>query len=311
MIATITLNASIDKFYELSSPLNLNQVNRVTTLKNTAGGKGLNAARAVFACNESIIASGLKGGYNGQLLCKLLDEDGITHKFATTQNETRCCINAVDSTGSSTEILEPGAFVSKPEYQEFLDIYDQILDSVSVVTLNGSLPKGLDVQTTYADLIKRAHNKGVFCILDTSGDCLKHAVAAKPDMIKPNSDEIAQLLNTSVSSIDDVIERAKQLHADGILYVVVSLGKDGALMVCESGVYRGYPAKITVKNPVGAGDTLVGTFAVGIKNKREDSEVLRFAMACASANCLSEKTGSFEMDAARELYEQTIVEKIG
>lgn len=309
MIVTVTLNASIDKAYRLSSPLMHGSVMRVSECIDNAGGKGLNAARAVATCGEEVLATGIVGGYNGQLLCSLLDADGIPHDFAHAEQETRCCVNVLEPDGNSTEFLEPGRAVND---QELLQAHDKVLElaqKADVVTLDGSLPAGVPVDY-YATLVRDIRALGTPVILDTSGERLARAIDAKPTMIKPNADEIGQILGRTISSIDEVVTAACELNRRGIKQVVVSLGKDGAVMAADDGVFRGRAPEIKVVNPVGAGDTMVGAFAVAMARGLEPAEQLRFAMACASANCLSPSTGHFEMDVAERLLASTSVERI-
>lgn len=95
MITTVTLNASIDKAYVMDKPIQNGTVMRVSKCHNTAGGKGLNVARAIKTCGEDVLATGLVGGYNGRYLERLLEEDGVAHQFGKIQGETRSCISNV------------------------------------------------------------------------------------------------------------------------------------------------------------------------------------------------------------------------
>ncbi len=148
-------------------------------------------------------------------------------------------------------------------------------------------------------------------ILDTSGASLTCGIEAAPDMVKPNTDEIAQILGHEVASIEEAAHAAQELHEKkGIAYVVVSLGGDGSVMACDEGIFRGHAPKIEVVNPVGAGDTLVGCFAVALARKLPAPECLRFAMSRATANCLSPSTGRFDPDVASSLMEKTAVEAL-
>lgn len=309
MILTVTLNTSIDKAYRISSELVKGTVMRVTECIDNAGGKGLNASRAVATCEEDVLATGFVGGNNGRLLCELLDKDGIPHDFVSVATETRCCINVLEPDGNSTEFLEPGRAVSEAELQAFEEKLFELAHKADVVTMSGSIPAGLE-QDTYARLVSKIKELGKPCILDTSGAVLERSLEAAPTMVKPNTDEIAQILGRPVSGIEEVAQAAAELHAKGIAQVVVSLGGDGALMACDSGIWRGRAPKIEVVNPVGAGDTMVGAFAAAMSKGMEAPEQLRFAMACATANCLSASTGHFDLAVAQELLEQTVVEKL-
>ena len=309
MISTVTLNSSIDKAYQLACPLVDGTVMRVATCIDNAGGKGLNAARAIATCGEKILATGFVGGNNGRLLCDLLDADGIEHDFVEVASETRCCINVLDQEGVSTEFLEPGREVTAADVAAISEKVSQIAQVADVVTFNGSVPAGM-AKDAYVDLIGRVKAVGKPCILDTSGELLMRGIEALPTMVKPNTDEIGQILGRTVESIDEVYAAAQELHERGISQVVVSLGGDGAVMACDEGLFRGRAPKIEVVNPVGAGDTMVGAFAVGMARGMSAPDQLAYAMSCASANCLSASTGHFAMEDAQRLLAGTVVEKV-
>ena len=310
MIACVTLNASIDKAYRLGHEIELGHVSRVAQVLDSDGGKGLNAARAVAASGEEVLATGFVGGNNGRYLLDLLAKDGIAEDFVQVATETRCCVNLLEPDGRSTEFNEPGRPVTAEEFETLRRKLQEIAEKTDVVTLNGSLPAGLP-KDAYATLIEDIHAAGTPVILDTSGASLTCGIEAAPDMVKPNTDEIAQILGHEVASIKEAAHAAQELHEKkGIAYVVVSLGGDGSVMACGEGVFRGRAPKIEVVNPVGAGDTLVGCFAVALARKLPAPECLRFAMSRATANCLSPSTGRFDPDIASSLMEKTTVEAL-
>ena len=311
MITTVTLNASIDKMYRLACDFETGTVMRVTEVSNSAGGKGLNSARAVAACGEQVCATGFVGGHNGDALCELAEADGIPCAFVRVAAETRCCINAIDAAGISTELLEPGRAVTDGEVAQMETKMAELAAASDAVTISGSAPAGCpaDVYRRLVSIVKQA---GKPVILDTSGALLTESLSAAPTMIKPNTDEIQVILGHKPQGAQEVSRAAVELREKyGIEQVVVSLGSDGAIMACTDGVFHVHPAKIQCVNPVGAGDTMVGAFAVAMSRGMEPAEQLRFASACATANCLTPYTGRFEMDTAERLVAETTVEKIG
>lgn len=309
MISTVTLNTSIDKAYQLACPLVDGTVMRVATCIDNAGGKGLNAARAVATCGEKILATGFVGGNNGRLLCELLDADGIEHDFVQVASETRCCINVLDPEGVSTEFLEPGRPVSEAEVAAVKEKVAEVAARADVVTFNGSAPAGAG-EDIYRELVGIVRAAGKPAILDTSGALLTGSLPARPTMIKPNTDEICAILGRKPESIDEIVAAAREVHErHGIEKVVVSLGGDGSVMACDEGVFRGRAPRIDVVNPVGSGDTMVGAFAVAMSRGMAVADQLAYAMACASANCLTASTGHFDMAVAEELRAATTVEK--
>ena len=310
MIATVTLNTSIDKAYQLACPLVDGTVMRVENCIDNAGGKGLNAARAVATCGERVVATGFAGGNNGRLLCELLDADGIEHDFVHIKSETRCCVNVLEPDGRSTEFLEPGRPVSGEEVAAVRAKVAEIAADADVVTFNGSVPAGAGANI-YRELVGAVRAAGKPAILDTSGTLLVNSLEARPTMIKPNTDEIQAILGRKPESLDEIIAAAREVHEKcSIERVVVSLGGDGAVMACAEGVFRGRAPKIEVVNPVGSGDTMVGAFAVAMARGMALEDQLAYAMSCASANCLSASTGHFDMEVAEGLRAGTSVEKV-
>ena len=300
MITTVTLNASIDKAYYMEKIIENGTVMRVAAVRNTAGGKGLNVARNVKLCGEKVHATGLVGGYNGKYLESLLKKDEITYEFEHIKGETRSCINILDPKYRSTEYLEPGCEVSEEEEESFLAHFPEIIKDSDVVTLSGSVPKGISKEI-YRKLVELAKESGKQVILDTSGELLEHGMEGRPSMVKPNQDELELLFHTKIESREQVISYAKEIHAKGIPYVVISLGGEGALLVCDKGVFQGIPPKVEVENTVGCGDSMVAAFAVAFSRKYEPKEALAYAVSVATANAMSPNTGDFDPAVSEEL----------
>lgn len=306
MIVTVTPNTSIDKAYQLDSPLAVGKVQRAVTYTNTAGGKGLNAARAVKAAGADILASGFVGGHNGAYLESLLDADNIAHDFVRANIETRSCINILDSNLVSTEVLEGGCEVNAQDAEKLTAKVAELAKKADVITFNGSLPKGM-AKDAYVPLIEAVKAAGKPCILDTSGESLLAGAKALPTVMKPNEDELAQLTGEATEDEEAILSAAQKLHKSGVDTVIISLGAKGAVMVCHEGVFKGIPPAIQVVNPVGAGDTVVGVFAAAMARGVSRKESLKMALASATANCLTPKTGSFDPETAREIAQKTEV----
>lgn len=307
MITTITLNASVDKAYHMESPLRNGTVMRVAQCRNSAGGKGLNVARIVRLCGETVQASGLVGGHNGAYLESMLDADGIPHCFGKVSGETRSCINILDPQFGSTEYLEPGCTVTELEEQYFVqEVFPKVIADSAIVTLSGSVPQGMS-RDIYAKLIRAAKAQGKQVLLDTSGALLKDSLCAQPTMIKPNQDEIEALFGIKIEGMEQVKEYAVKLYEMGIPYVVISLGGDGAMLVCAEGIYQAVPPKVKVVNTVGCGDSMVGAFAVALARQLPPQEALRYAAAVGTANALSPNTGDFDPELLPVLLDQTAI----
>lgn len=308
MITAVTLNTSIDKAYQVEDVIK-GTVMRVKSCNNTAGGKGLNVARVIRICGEEILATGFCGGHAGALLEEMLDKAGIAYDFVHTAKETRNCLNILSQDGVSTEFLEPGEPVSEEEISAFLKKYESIVGKSNVITLSGSIPQGVPADI-YAALIRIAKDKKRTVILDTSGAALTEGIKALPDMIKPNADEIETLLGISITNRDDIIRGAVRLHDMGIPYVVVSLGKEGAVCVSGQGIQKAVPPAVNAINTVGCGDSMVAAFAVSFERGYSLKEALKYAVAVSAANTLTTTTGHYHPEDMRKIYNLIEVEAL-
>ena len=309
MILTVTLNTSIDKLY-LVDTVRPETVMRVKEVHNTAGGKGLNVSRVAAGLGEPVTAMGFTGGFNGQYLESLVSGPLIRCAFTHVRGETRSCINCWDlSDGRSTEYLEPGEPVTPEEIGRFLADFDARLPEADVLAISGSVPQGVP-EDFYRELIRRGHSAGVPVLVDTSGSRLVAAVLEKPDLVKPNEDEITQLTGQRPSTREEAVDALVSLREGGIPFAVLSLGAEGALLACGEGVYHGKPPRIEPRNTVGCGDSMVAGFAVGFARGLPVTETFRTALAVSAANALSLFTGDFDPADYERLYPRVEIEKI-
>ena len=309
MIATVTLNASVDKLY-LVEALHPYEVSRVKKVNNTAGGKGLNVSRIISQAGEDVAAAGIIGGYNGMLFESLITQKNITKCFTRIEGETRCCVNLWDTSAQkSTEYLEPGFLVTPEDLERFVEDYVRVVKMSDAVCISGSTPPGTP-EDFCARLVCVAKDNGKPVLADVAGAQLKEAIKAKPTVVKPNNDEIEQLFPIDTSSIRQLAETAQTLHQSGIDIAAISIGKKGAVIACGGGVYHARPPEIQVVNTVGSGDSMVAGFAIGICRKYTMLETIRYAAALAAANTLTMEPGSFKMQDLERLLPEINIEKI-
>lgn len=309
MILTVTLNVSVDKAYKIKGAVCPGTVSRVDECRNTAGGKGLNVARIADLCGEDVLAAGFAGGFNGDYVKAMLCEDGIQSRFTKVKGESRSCINILAGDGTSTEFLEPGAPVEEEEWHRFLKDFEELVRESHVVTISGSAPRGLGADC-YQELIEIVKRQGKQVILDTSGEYLREGLKAKPTMIKPNQEELEDLLGVEIKNREDLILAGKKLVSQGIPYVVISLGAKGALMICEDRIYHGKPPELDAVNPVGCGDSMLGAFAAAFCQGKSDKEALAYAVAVSAANAMNPGTGRFRVKDMEEIHSKAEVEEI-
>ncbi|MDQ0973562.1 tagatose 6-phosphate kinase [Neobacillus niacini] len=295
MILAVTMNPSVDISYPLHE-FKLDTVNRVENVRKTAGGKGLNVARVIAQMEEEVLATGVLGGTIGDYIVQELNKSQIPNDFLKIEKESRNCI-AILHEGMQTEILESGPTLTNAEGTDFLEKYEDLLAKVSLVTISGSLPKGLPVDF-YQQMLAISQRKGIPVVLDSSGEPLRAALLhkEKPFAIKPNITELSQLLGVKVDSRISSLKQA--LDHDWfkeIEWIVVSMGGDGAFVRHGTEDYRVTLPKIDVVNPVGSGDAVVAGLAVALNRNQSVETVLKTAMTTGMLNTMEAGTGSINM----------------
>ena len=292
MILTVTLNPTVDKTYEVEK-LIPGEAIRVKENRQAAAGKGIQVAKVAKLLGEEVSATGFIGGHNGEYIKKFLEKAGIFADFVLVEGETRTCVNVKDlSSGRTTELLEQGAPVLEPQQKEFLERYKKLLCGCEIVTICGSMPSGID-KNFYPDLIKLAKDVGKTVLFDSSGELLVAGIKAKPDVIKPNRDELMELIGRKISTKEEIVAAASEIQSSGVANVIVSLGGDGAIFVTTDGVFQGTTPNIPIVNTVGCGDSLVAGFAAGTARGLPTPEKIKLAMAVSTANALHKETGFF------------------
>lgn len=310
MIVTVTMNPSVDISYPLDT-LKLDDVNRVENVSKTAGEKGLNVSRVIKQMDGDLIASGILGGSLGAYIIDQLNEEGVPNRFLEIEKESRNCI-AILHEGKQTEVLESGPTLDDGEGEEYLKLFEKLIEDAEVVTMSGSLPKGLP-SNYYQKLLEISHSKDVKVLVDTSGEALKQALLGeeKPFLIKPNTDELNALLEQEVTSDIHVLRDAlNDSLFEGIEAIVVSMGEDGAFAKIQGEFYKVSIPSIDVVNPVGSGDATIAGLALAINQELPWDEVLKTAMTTGMLNTMEDKTGHVNKDNFDTYYSQVKVEKI-
>jgi tagatose 6-phosphate kinase len=296
VILTVTLNTALDLTYRVRS-LRPRASHRVTDVLERPGGKGVNVARVLAALGHEVTVTGFTGGATGETVRALLAEvPGVTDALVPVAGATRRTIAVVDElAGDTTQLNEPGPQIAPAEWAAFLRAYDGLLSGASAVALCGSLPPGVPVGA-YAGLIRAARAAGVPVLLDTSGEPLRRGVAARPDIIKPNAEELAELTGSHEPSRATRDARRRGAHA-----VVASLGPQGLLALTPDGEWRAAPDAPVHGNPTGAGDSAVAGLLSGLVEHLPWPSRLTRAIALSTATVRAPAAGEFDRVAYEEL----------
>lgn len=309
MILTITANPSVDISYQLDR-LKLDGVTRTSQVKKDAGGKGIHVAFALKSQGAEVVNSGFVGGKLGEFIEESLEKKGLKSSFVKIEGETRNCI-AILHEGKQTEILEKGPVISKEDEENFLKALPEIAKDCDIINISGSLPQGLD-PSFYKKIISYGKRAGKFVSVDTSGKSLEEVVRAeeKPDLIKPNETEIAQVLGKDLESDQDLKEALSQEPFSKIPYIFLSQGAGGALVKIKDKFYKARVPKVDAVNPVGSGDSSLAGALYGIENKESDQEIIKRSMTCGVLNVLTEEIAILDMGQFDKYYEKIKVEEI-
>lgn len=297
---TITLNPAIDVSYHLEQFV-VDKGYRVENGHKTAGGKGLNVSRVLNILGEKPVCTGFLGGSNGEWIRTQLDKQQLQDQFLPIQGETRTCLAILDdSAGTQTELLEKGPTIEEKEATAFLSYFREALEQTKYVIASGSLPAGLPVDF-YCQLAQLAKERDVRFVLDTSGEVLRKGIEGQPFLIKPNDEELCAYANQSSLTIDEMIAVAKQLCTNGVGNVLLSLGKDGALLINEHQVIKASIPTVEAINPVGSGDSMLAGMTHALQQGKSLEDALAWACACGTANAMEAQTGFVQLNHVHDL----------
>jgi len=282
MIVTLTPNPSVDRTVSITE-LQRGEVQRATASRIDPGGKGVNISRALTAHKARTLAVLPAGGPQGHLLAELLAEAGIEVTIVPIGGSIRANLALVEPDGTTTKINEPGPVLSASEIGALLAGAEATLrENPSWLVGSGSLPPGVD-DDLYAGLVRRCRDAGVRVAIDASGPALRHAVAAGPDLIKPNLDELEELVDRSLNTLGEVRTATVDLVTHGVATVVVSLGRHGALLVTPSVTAHAVSPISSPLSTVGAGDALLAGYLYATGSGSTPVDALRTGVAWGAA----------------------------
>ncbi|MCI2048376.1 MAG: 1-phosphofructokinase family hexose kinase [Lachnospiraceae bacterium] len=318
MIATVTMNPAIDKTMT-ARELIPGRVNRMTSLREYAGGKGINVTKVLRQMDEPVIGMGLLGGFTGQFIREYMEGKGVDCRYTKTAGLTRTTLNILSEDGYVTEILEPGAEVSPEELDRFLAMYRSSIADCSTVVLSSSLPAGVP-KDFYAGLIAIAKERGKRTVLDTSREALVEGIKACPFLIKPNVTELEYVVGRPLRTVTEIGGAIDALQKAGIAIAVVTRGSRGMMTVVNGRQGREILSvsvpDVHVVNTVGSGDVTVAVLSMelaeftGELTDRQIEHALLRAAAVSAANVTTMESGVVPQDMAERLMGQVKAERI-
>ena len=257
MIYTLTLNPAVDR--ELMVPaVEFDAVLRASASRVDFGGKGFNVSRMLKGLGRASVAMGFLGGRTGDLLQDGLGALGIATDFVRVPGETRTNISIVtENHAHYIKVNEKGPQVDEGHQEQLLRKIDTLAAPGDWWVLAGSLPPGVS-DGFYARIIRVLDAHGANAVLDTTGEALRLGCLERPFLVKPNAEEAAALTGQALDSPGAIARAAEAIRRMGARNVVVSLGKTGALLQSDEGARLAHSPRVQERNPIGAGDSMVG-----------------------------------------------------
>lgn len=284
-ILCVTPNAALDRTV-LVPRYRSGEVLRASEVITSAGGKGINVARAAAVLGGDAVCAGLLAGHTGRLTAELASREGLASVWTWIDGETRTTVILVDSdSGDATVVNEPGPTVSKADWDRLRSDVARAARRAEGVCICGSMPPGSPPEGL-AKLIEDVRSARRVVWVDTSGPALTEALACSPSGIKVNATELGDALDRSIADAYQAVAAAREIQRSGVSTVVVTLGADGAVMVAERGAWWARPPELRIVSAVGAGDAFFAGLVVGTLQDMPGVQALRFATAAGSASAL-------------------------
>ena len=290
MIKTVTLNPAVDKTVEIND-FKVGEVNRISSMRLDAGGKGINVAKTIKELGGSSIATGFLAGRNGDYIKNCLNRMLVSNDFLFVEGETRTNLKVVDRQNqTNTDINEPGLIEITEEDLSRLE--EKIFSDMSkddILVLSGSVPSNVPM-SIYREWTERANQSGIRVLLDADRELLEEGIKAKPYLVKPNLAELEILMNRKLNDKNEIVSAGRSLLHMGIKMAAISLGGDGAVFFHGEHAIYAEGIKVSVKSTVGAGDAMVAALAFAISRDDPFEKAVALSVAAGTANVASAGT---------------------
>lgn len=308
MILTLTPNPSLDLTYELDE-LFRGEVQRAGSVSVEAGGKGINVSRNLVANGADSRAVAPVGGPSGEQFLSLIEGVEIELIQVPVAGQVRMNVSLSEHDGVGTKINAAGPELSEGELDLLLDKTAEAANDATWLAVCGSLPSGAPTDI-YARVVSLARDAGCRTAVDSSGPPLAETLEEGPDLIKPNLEELAELVGRDLVTFGDVLEAGKEVRARGVGAVLVSLGADGAVLLDEEGTLHADTPPFTPRSTVGAGDSLLAGYLFAAEDR--ESALVESVAWGAAATRLPGSRGPTPEDLDREavsLHEEFDMER--
>ncbi len=307
-ILTLTVNPAVDRIVTVDRLVFEDRAYILSTTE-TAGGRGINAARVLTSLGASVIAITPSGGEGGRKFEEQLRLDGFGKEIVKTRKNIRTNLTISDRQGLSVKLNERGDALTQPELNRILKAVEKLLPGASWLMLCGSLPPGVDSHF-FTKLIKLAAKHDVQTLLDTDGDALLYGIEAEPTIVKPNQSEAERLLNRALITRSNSIDAVRHIKAMGAKYAVLSLGSRGVVAASSEEVLEVVPPRVEALSPIGAGDAAAAAIVWALDRGESFRDALRWGVSAGTASSMLPGISLASLDQIKEIYPQTQVTRV-
>lgn len=309
MIYTVTLNPAVDRELTVGD-IAFDTVLRATEWRVDCGGKGFNVARMLKSLGGASVALGFAAGKSGEMLEDKLQSLGIETDFIWVKGETRTNVSIVSAeNGQYVKVNEPGPTITEDDLAQLAKKIGNRTRAGDWWVLAGSLPPGVPT-TYYTELIAIIQSEGAKVFLDTSDEALRQNCGAKPLLVKPNDEEAHELTGLPVGTKEEIAAVGRAISAMGPTSVVISLGKEGAVLVAENKAWLAASPKIIAANPIGAGDSMVAGIVWGLSQGDSMQDALCKGIACGAATASRKGTSVGTREQVDKLLSQVKLSEV-
>ena len=307
MILTVCMSPSIDVTIELDS-LNVGRTNVVKSKSIAFGGKALNVAIGVSRLGGEAYTTGIMYNENGYNFENILNKEGIPFTFIWNKGRVRENYKFIDNRSMLTEVNDVGAAVSKDKLNEVLSLVRNLSEKSDVTVLSGGLPRDVD-DDYYGDLASAVSARSMK-IVDTKGLRMFSALNVGVDLVKPNLEELENTICRPIESKEDMLNGCYELLNRGAKRVLLSLGKQGAVITDGTKNYYCKSLNVAMNSTVGAGDGMVSAAAIMLEQGAPLQEVLRSGVAAGTATVMNIEDLSFTKEKYNEVLSTLQVTQI-
>lgn len=309
MICTLTINPAVDKMLFIKE-FSRDNTNRIKKSQDVLGGKGTHVSinLSILGCENR--AYGIGYGQTGSRIEEMLREQGVDVRFLHYKDgESRTNYALIEETHACTLITEKGKEIPRETCEYLLKTLEESLTGGDYLVLAGDA-SNTEIPYIYNVIMDRLAGRGVRIFLDTSSENLIRGIDQKPFLVKPNVDELSQVVGKKITTEEEILEGIGQIAEHGIECIAVSRGGDGSIVKYGDKIYKVEALKVNVINTIGCGDAFLSGLVYGFSKEMAFEDILKLATGVSAATAESDLTVGFDYERAMELKDQVVMERL-